>query len=120
MNKQLTIFDIMNETKFDTISNKLSKYGIDEYYKEHLKGNGMLIMTIYNALSNLDNYEEYINQLYEELKKYIPVINKDDDYGTVGMYLQNDSIRICEPSQWYSIFCLEMINKEFLENGVIR
>jgi len=117
MYKQLNIFDIVNETRFDTILNKLSKYGIDKYYRENFQdGDNHLIREIFDKLTKLDNYFVYLDELYQELKKYIPeIFEEQDDYKTVGMYKKSDCIRICEPKKWYSIGCLEMLNQDFLE-----
>lgn len=114
MYEQISIFDVVADDKFNKIMLKLKKYGIDEYYNENFRDRGCLIKEIFESLTKLDKYNEYLMILYEELKAFIPVIKKeDDDFKTIGMYLEDNSIRICEARCWYSIGCLEMLNKDF-------
>lgn len=106
--RQVDIFEIISSTKFDEALSKLEKYGVDEYYRNHFKGKSELLMTISNTLSQIDNYEEYNEKLYEILKEYFKdsieiKVRKNADY----IRIQSSKSR-----SDYPIYCLEMIKKE--------
>jgi len=76
--QQLTLFDVYEtnhatETK-QSIYERLKHYGVDDYYRKHIKGKQMLLREIHENLNNLPNYNDYIAILIDELKQVVPVI----------------------------------------------
>lgn len=112
---QMTIYDVLEENIFDEIKEKTKKYDIDNIYISNFKSKDCLIKEIGEYLEKQSNYKEYINMLYNELKRYIPEINIDECLSKVGICWLNNSIRISQKRKCYSIWCLEMLDKEIFE-----
>lgn len=77
---QMSIYDILESNPYDELLDKLKKYGIDDIYIEKFKGKQENFITIYEELIKNKNYDEYIEVLYEELKKYVEPVEDARDY----------------------------------------
>lgn len=108
--EQLNIFDVSKDNLFASMLKQLEQYGIDEYYRNHYKGNGELLMTISKGLAQLPNYYEYRNKMYLMLMDHF----KDRDDVDLIYYKEYDYIRIFEPKATYPLYCLEMLNRKII------
>lgn len=113
--RQITIFDVIDNKPFNDLREKLSKYIIDDVYLNEFAGRYVTFGEIERRLMNLQNYNEYIKELFNVLKEYIPVINKKTASLTTGMYFDCNSIRIHQLYQEYTIYCLEMLDKKIFK-----
>lgn len=77
---QMSIYDILDSNPYDELLNKLKKYEIDDIYIKKFKGKQENFTTIYEELIKNKNYDEYIEVLYEELKKYIEPVEDAREY----------------------------------------
>lgn len=69
--KQINIFDLINENIKNQIIKKLKKFEIDNLYKERFKQDSYTFFEIYTYLSKNKNFNDYLEALKCELKKYI-------------------------------------------------
>ena len=122
MEKQLTIFDIaINEQiKKSGITEELtelaSQYLIDSHYKKITFGKTLTFNEIEKSLMKFKRFPEYINKVYEILSRHYEIIKefKDvTDFQVIGISKRDKCIRIYQPKQQYSIWCISMINNEF-------
>lgn len=106
--EQLDIFQINANNTFNSMLEKLDKYGIDEYYRNHYKGNCELLSVIEEGLKQLPCYYEYRTKMFELLKEHF----KDRKDVELIYYEDYDYIRIYEPKSTGPLYCLEMLDRE--------
>lgn len=63
----------MQQDEYDRIYNKLSHYGIDESCVAKFKGTSPTIGETSRYLQSLPNYDDYLRDLIQELKKRLPI-----------------------------------------------
>ena len=124
MEKQLTIFDIaINEQiKKSGITEELtelaSQYLIDSHYKKITFGRTLTLNEIEKSLMRFKRFPEYINKVYEVLTKHYDIIKEFEDvpdFQVIGIAKRDNCIRIYQPRQQYSIWCISMIDSEFYQ-----
>ena len=112
-----SLFEIENQNIIDSIKNNLKEYDyIDKYYIDNFRSKQATFWNIYNKLSKLPKYQEYVDKLYEELKKYfkeltITIVN----FKVYGIEKRSENITIYQPGSSSPAYCLEMIPKSFFE-----
>lgn len=74
MEEQINLFEEIARKKekviYASIKLVVDEYGIDRYYKKFLTDRTYNFHEIETKLYRLQNYDKYLNKLYEELKKY--------------------------------------------------
>lgn len=92
----------------------MSSYGIDKYYVDHFKGKCELLSTIYNKLSSLEHYDEYIEKLYKVLENYFEdmIGIEIEKYSSECYDKEILRIRSSRSRSSYPLYCLEMLSKE--------
>ncbi len=126
---QITLYDFI-ESK-EQLLEKYSKYKIDEYYRTNFKGKYCTFKIIYDSLSSLNDYDEYIKFLYEDLKRYIKPVKEareekywDSNDKVMSFNEKRNSITINCPQEYGykktigEYFCLEMIPKRIFDSEV--
>ena len=122
--KQMTIFDIaINEQiKKSGITEELtelaSQYLIDSHYKKITFGRTLTLNEIEKSLMRFKRFPEYIDKVYEILEKHYDIIKEFEDvtsFEVIGIAKRDNCIRIYQPRQQYSIWCISMIDSEFYQ-----
>ena len=120
--KQLNIFDLLIEEKIrkngikEELKELESQYLIDSRYKKITFGRTLTISQIAQSLMKLKKFPEYINKVYEILAKYYEIVeSKIGGFDVIGIEKLDNCIRIYQPKQQYSIWCISMINSEFYQ-----
>lgn len=118
--KQLSIFDTPIINKQNEIILELnelsSKYLIDSHYKKITFGRTLVLHEIEQKLMRFKRFPEYIDKLYEILKKYYNEVEgarQIEDFQTIGIEKRENCIRIYQPHMEYCIWCISMIDAEF-------
>ena len=63
----------------------VDEYGIDRYYKKFLTDRTYNFHEIETKLYRLQNYDKYLNKLYEELKRHFKEVKDDYETGKIGI-----------------------------------
>ena len=122
--KQMTIFDIaINEQiKKSGITEELtelaSQYLIDSHYEKITSGRTLTLNEIEKSLMRFKRFPEYIDKVYEILEKHYDIIKEFEDvtsFEVIGIAKRDNCIRIYQPRQQYSIWCISMIDSEFYQ-----
>ena len=114
-----SLFEIENQHIIDSIKNNLKEYDyIDKCYIENFGGKQAILWRIYDKLSKLPKYQEYIDKLYEELKKYFKELTITTfNFKVYGIEKRSENITIYQPRSQGPAYCLEMIPKSFFEGA---
>lgn len=129
MERQLTIFDIaINEQiKKSGITEELtelaSQYLIDSHYKKITFGRTLTLHEIEEKLMRFKRFPEYIDKVYEILKKYYDELKEFEDIigsEIIGIAKRENCIRIYQPRMQYSIYCISMLDSEFYKYSKVK
>lgn len=126
---ELDLFELERVQKLsrkEAIYQKLKHYGVDDYYRENIKGKCMLLRIIHDKLNAIPNYKEYLSELINELKKIAPTLPYMESFTVNYSCIIEDA-----PHPRYycyrgkanhvgsnsPLFCLEAIPDEFFLGG---
>lgn len=123
MEKQLSIFDIpiikVPQKGIVAELNELSnQYLIDSHYKKITFGRTLTLHEIEEKLMRFKRFPEYIDKVYEILKKYYNELKEFEDIigsEIIGIAKRENCIRIYQPRCQYCIWCISMIDNEFYQ-----
>jgi hypothetical protein len=133
--KQPSLFDIEQEERdnasYNAIRSKLKHYGIDEIYSKEFKGKTPLLREIYERLSKQTNYNDYMNDLINELLKVVPLVKEDCYFEKTGIFKYGDgkygftttayeANKIKYNGCTCPLYCLEMLPKIFFKVGELN
>lgn len=115
--QQINLFEELEKRKdiYKEIKKVVDKYGVDRYYKKYLTDRTYNFNEIKTALYKLRNYDEYLEVLFNELKKYFKEIKVDDkNYykpGQEAVAKDKRAIIIHKDNVVGPVYCLKMTRK---------
>ena len=118
--KQVTIFDYISSNIKEKIINKLEKYCIDKVYRDLEEGTYTLL-EINKLLSKNINFTNYLNELSEELKRYLIESDVYKDFIDKKQYSSFMKRKNCiivynyRESSVGPIYCAEMLKNSLFE-----
>ena len=115
MEQQISLFEPIKEKNvYNLIKKVVDEYGVDRYYRKFLTDRTYTFYEIETKLCKLQNYENYLDKLYEELKKHFKEVDDDYNLGKKGIAKREKVIILYQERSVGPIYCLSML-KECLE-----
>ena len=117
MEEQINLFEEIARKKekdiYASIKLVVDENGIDRYYKKFLTDRTYNFHEIETKLYRLQNYDKYLNKLYEELKRYFKEVKDDYETGKIGIAKREKVIIIYQERSVEPAYCLTML-KNFI------
>lgn len=118
MEQQINLFEEIKKKNekniYASIKSVTDEYGIDRYYKKFLTNRTYNFYEIETRLYKLQNYDKYLSELYEELRKYFKEVNDDYNFGKIGIAKRKKVIIIYQERSVEPAYCLSML-KNFIK-----